>query len=163
MAFVAVFLAQIYLIVVLHRRVLGLESALRNAHQSAVSEVFRVGDVLQPLPVRTLDGRDILLDPAAARMNTMLIVVDPGCDACRQAVEDVKRGSVKRRGIIVLSVVEKGTKELAAEGQVTNFTYILLPNVPMSLRIKFSHPPTVLLLNPRARVTRVCDRPLNCV
>jgi hypothetical protein len=161
-AFVVLFLVQIYLNVVLHRRVRGLEAALRNAQQSAASEVFRIGDVLQPLPVRTLDGRDIVLDPTAARMNTMLLVVDPACDACRAAAEDVKKGNVKGRGIIILSVVETGTKEFAAQYQVGNFTYILLPNVPMSLRIKLSHPPTVLLLNPHARVTRVCDRPLNC-
>jgi hypothetical protein len=162
-AFVAIFLVQIYVNVMLHRQVKALEGALRMARQSAASETFRVGDTLPSLPVRTLDGREIILNPAAARMNTMMLVIDPECEACREAVEDIRKGAIRGRGMVILSTVEKGTKELAAAAGVTNYAYVLLPNTPISLRIKFAHPPTVLLLNPRGRVTAVCDRPLNCV
>jgi hypothetical protein len=162
-AFVAIFLLQIYVNVMLHRQVKALEGALRMARQSAASETFRVGDSVPSLPVRTLDGRDIVLNPAAARMNTMILVIDPECEACREAVDDIRKGAITGRGMIILSTVEKGTKELAGPAAVANYTYVLLPNIPVSLRIKLSHPPTVLLLNPRGRVTRVCDRPANCV
>jgi hypothetical protein len=159
-AFIILFLLQIYWNIRLHQRIRALEAALRTAQVNSMSDTFRVGDTVAPVPVRGLDGKEFLLNPSAAHKNMMMLVIDPNCDACREALEDVRNGDFKHRALVVISVNEKGTREVVQ--QLAPITYVLLPNLPLHAKMKFSHAPTVLLLTPTGRITRICSRPLNC-
>ena len=162
-AFVILFLVQIYLNVRLRQRVQSLQTSLAEARRSAASDKFRLGEVVTPLPVRAKDGREFVLNPAAARKALMLLVIDPASDASRAALDDLLKVQLKRRAVVIVSVKEKGVWEAAAPTKMADFTYTLLPSAPLNTKLKFSQTPTVLLLSPTARITKICDRPRNCV
>jgi hypothetical protein len=160
--FVLLFAILAYLVVSMRREIVSLRTELREARAAASSPIFRVGEPLTPLPVHTIDGRAIVLDPRAANRELLVVVVDPNCSDCRDAVDSARK-YLKGRGLIVLSVEEKGTREFAAQEGVADFTYVVsLHELPVGMQMKLSHPPTILSLNPRATITRVCARPADC-
>ena len=160
-AFAILFLLQMYWNIRLHQRIRALEAALRAAQVSSMSDTFRVGDTVAPVPVRGLDGKEFLLNPSASHKSMMMLVIDPDCGACRESLNDVRKGDFKHRALVIISVYEKGTRELVQD--LAPITYVLLPNLPLHAKMKFSHAPTVLLMTPTGRITRICSRPLNCV
>jgi hypothetical protein len=161
--FVILFGVQTYLNISMRQEIGSLQTALRDSRAAASSPIFRVGDPLTPMPVETLDGRAFLMDPRAANREVMVLVVDPACNECREAVDSARK-YLKGRAMIVLSVAKGGTREFAAQLDVSSFTYVVsLHDLPVIMQMKLSHPPTVLSLNSRGRITQVCGRPSDCV
>ena len=162
-AFIGVFLLLIWMNVSLRNEVVSLKAALQKERTAAVSDVFKAGDTLGPLPVRGLDGKEFLLDPRMGHKPKMFLVIDPGCEACQAAVEDFRNGKVPRRAVVILSVVEQGTREFAQQRQIAGFTYVLLKDeLPVHIQKKFLTLPTTLFVDPSGRITDVCSRPAGC-
>ena len=161
--FAILFLVQIYLNLAMRRQIGELKSEVRRAHLAALSDTFHVGDKLAPLPVRSLDCKELLLDPASWRINILLLVIDPSCETCRIAVDDIREQRFRKRGFVILSTASKGAMEFAQPKGIAPFTYVLqTSNLDNHTRAKFAHPPITLLLSPTATITQICDRPLTC-
>src|SRR5437870_242467 len=62
--FAAMFIYLCYLSVSLHNEVIGLRLALHKLATSVnTGKTFRLGELLGPLPVRSMTGREFLLNP----------------------------------------------------------------------------------------------------
>lgn len=162
-AFAVLFLVLLYLNLRLRQRIASLEAALHEARKAAMEDSFHVGEIVSPMPVRTLDGKEFRLNPSLGHRNLMMLIIGSDCERCNTALDDVRNGEFKNRGLLIISASEKGIKELAEQRQIAGITYILLPTLSPQARMKFSHPPMVLLLTPIGRITRICDRPRGCV
>lgn len=161
--FGALFLIQIYVSYMLRQQLEALKGQLQREHAASLAITFRIGDRFLPLPVRTLDGKQLLLDPSSVRMNILLLAIDPACPDCRMAIGDMHEKRFRHRGLIVISTADKGLTELAKSNGIAPFTYVLDSSLlDNRTKLKFTQTPITLLLSPGGGITEICRRPIDC-
>jgi hypothetical protein len=161
---IALFVAQLFINFKLRQRVVLLEDQLARMRAAANSDHYRVGEVVSPLPVRTLNGREFLLNPAAVHRKMLLLFINPACDSCRTALNDLNTVDLNQLGIVVVAVSPAQINAMVDERHLADFTYVLIAQkTQANVLQKLSHIPLVLLVDEGGRIQRTCSRPLDCV
>jgi len=148
-AVVVVFLLLIWQNYSLRRRSALSAAAVKNVR------AFGVHDSIDELPVLDLAGGRTTLRFDG---RTIVAIVDPGCDSCRQLLAEIHADS----GVQVLSVATVAqTRTIAEAGGLTAVTHVLSEPVPARIEPQLHVYPQLFVVE-NHRVVRTCVSLAEC-